>query len=278
MRKKSADQVAGKAAAKDYEELLSGVVEVLETARRQAARAVHSVLTSSYWLVGKRLVEHEQKGESRAPYGAELVERLSRDLQKRLGRGFSERNLRQMRQFYLMWPKRQTLSAVSVDSGTVEIPQTLSAKFAPGLAPIFPLPWSHYVRLFSVGDPKARRYYEAEAIRGGWSIRQLDRQIATLAYQRSAGRRSTSKPPAAGTEPESEIKDPFVLEFLGLKDEYSESDLEEALIRELEQFLLELGNDFAFVARQKRLRVGTEWYRVDLLFFIADSAPSLSWS
>ena len=111
----------------------------------------------------------------------------------------------------------------------------------------------------------ARRHYEAEALRGGWSVRQLDRQISTLSYQRlptSSLRHNSSE-----KIPEFEIKDPFVLEFLGLKDEYSEAELEEALIRELEQFLLELGNDFAFVARQKRLRVGTEWYRVDLLFF-----------
>jgi len=269
MKKETADKSASKptTGAREYEELLSGVVELLEAGRHQAARAVHSVLTTSYWLVGKRLVEHEQKGESRAPYGAELVERLSRDLQKRLGRGFSERNLRQMRQFYLMWQKWQTVSAVSVESGAVEIPQTVSAEFASDLAPVFPLSWSHYVRLISVDDSKARHYYEAEAIRGGWSVRQLDRQIATLAYKRSAGRGSRSRPSTAAVEPEAEIKDPFVLEFLGLKDEYSESDLEEALIRELEQFLLELGNDFAFVARQKRLRVGTEWYRIDLLFF-----------
>lgn len=121
------------------------------------------------------------------------------------------------------------------------------------------------MRLLSVSDLTARRHYEAEALRGGWSVRQLDRQISTLSFQRLpvlGNRHSSSE-----RIPDFEIKDPFVLEFLGLKDEYSEAELEEALIRELEQFLLELGNDFAFVARQKRLRVGTEWYRVDLLFF-----------
>jgi predicted nuclease of restriction endonuclease-like (RecB) superfamily len=107
--------------------------------------------------------------------------------------------------------------------------------------------------------------YEEEALRGGWSVRQLDRQISTLSFQRS--RTGHLKHGSAENSPDSDIKDPFVLEFLGLKDEYSESELEDALIRELEQFLLELGNDFAFIARQKRLRVGTEWYRVNLLFF-----------
>lgn len=270
MKKKSmAERARGEqaAATKDYDELLLSVVELLEAGRRHAARAVHSVLTSTYWLVGKRLVEHEQKGQSRAPYGAELLKRLSRDLQDRLGRGFSERNLEQMRQFFLLWPKSQTLSAVSAETQAGEISQTPSAKSASHSAPPFHLSWSHYVRLLSVIDSEARRYYEAEAIRGGWSVRQLDRQIATLAYQRSGSRRSPATRSTEVTTPEAEIKDPFVLEFLGLKDEYSESDLEEALIRELEQFLLELGNDFAFVARQKRLRVGTEWYRVDLLFF-----------
>jgi predicted nuclease of restriction endonuclease-like (RecB) superfamily len=254
-------------ATKDYDELLLGVVELLEAGRRQAARAVHSVLTSTYWLVGRRLIEHEQKGHSRAPYGAELLKRLSKDLQQRLGRGFSERNLEQMRQFFLLWPKSQTLSAASVSTGSGRISQTPSAKSASDLVPAFHLSWSHYVRLLSVPDSEARRHYETEALRGGWSVRQLDRQIATLAYQRSGSGRSLAGSSAPVKTADTEIKDPFVLEFLGLKDEYSESELEDALIRELEQFLLELGNDFAFVARQKRLRVGTEWYRVDLLFF-----------
>jgi predicted nuclease of restriction endonuclease-like (RecB) superfamily len=130
----------------------------------------------------------------------------------------------------------------------------------------FPLPWSHYVRLLFVSDAKAREYYEREALLGGWSVRQLDRQIATLAYQRTRGAKSRSTkeetPPA-----DVHVRDPFVLEFLNLRDEYSETELENALIQSLQQFLLELGNDFAFVARQKRLRIGTEWYRVDLVCF-----------
>ena len=112
---------------------------------------------------------------------------------------------------------------------------------------------------------ESQEHYEEEALRGGWSVPQLDRQISSLSFQRS--RTGHLKHGSAENSPDSDIKDPFVLEFLGLKDEYSESELEDALIRELEQFLLELGNDFAFIARQKRLRVGTEWYRVDLLFF-----------
>lgn len=170
-----------------------------------------------------------------------------------------------MREFYLQWPIPQTLSAGADPEGVSGISQTLSAKFGP--TPAFPLSWSHYVRLLSVVEPEARRYYEAEAVRGGWSVRQLDRQISTLAYQRSRLSKRGSHLSSLAPTPEDEIKDPLVLEFLGLKDEYSESELEEALIRELEHFLLELGNDFSFIARQRRLRVGNEWYRVDLPFF-----------
>jgi len=244
-----------------YRELLSGVVGLIEQARLTAVRSVNIVLTSTYWLVGQRIVEHEQAGSERAAYGEELIKRLALDLTARLGRGFSERNIRQMRLFYLGWPNPQTVSAESAGS---PIWQTLSAKS--GSWPQFPLPWSHYVRLLSVADPKAREYYERDALLGGWSARQLDRQIASLAYQRTGIARSS----AAKSDilpADAQVRDPFVLEFLNLKDEYSETELEDALIRSLEHFLLELGSDFAFVARQKRLRVGTEWYRVDLVLF-----------
>jgi DUF1016 N-terminal domain len=195
-----------------YIELLSGIVGLLEEGRPVAARSVNAALTTTYWLVGWRLVEHDQGGEARATYGSELLKRLSRDLQSRMGRGFSERNLEQMRQFYLQWP----------------IPQTLPAEF--GATPAFPLSWSHYVRLLSVVELDARRHYEAEAIRGGWSVRQLDRQISTLAYQRSRAAAGTPEIHPSTRTPESEIRDPVVLEFLGPKDEYSESELEQALI------------------------------------------------
>ena len=142
-------------------------------------------------------------------------------------------------------------------------------------AAAFPLPWSAYVRLLSVKNKHARKFYVTETLRGGWSVRQLNRQINSQFYERTAlSRKKTAmlnKGQKTLTEdrvlPEEEIKDPFVLEFLGLKDEYSESDLEEALIGHLETFLLELGGDFCFIGRQKRLRIGDEWYRVDLVFF-----------
>ncbi len=143
------------------------------------------------------------------------------------------------------------------------------------LAAAFPLPWSHYVRLLSVKSALARAFYHAEALRGGWSVRQLDRQIASQFYERTALSRNKNAMLRKGAvaragdsiSADEEVRDPLVLEFLGLKDEYSESDLEEALLRHLEIFLLELGGDFAFIGRQRRLRIGGEWYRVDLLFF-----------
>jgi predicted nuclease of restriction endonuclease-like (RecB) superfamily len=169
----------------------------------------------------------------------------------------------QMRQFFLAYrAKVQTPSELSTHVSIVQTPSGLSAGKHP-----FPLSWSHYVRLLTVEDADARGYYENEALRGGWSVRELDRQISSQAYHRLRGKRVTSVSRNSKTSADDQIRDPFVLEFLNLRDEYSESDLESALVIELERFLLELGNDFAFVARQRRLRVGTEWYRVDLLLF-----------
>jgi hypothetical protein len=228
--------------SRQYLDLLAGIVALLEQARRSAARSVNSILTTTYWLVGQRLVEHEQRGQPRAAYGSALLKRLSRDLLSQVGRGFSERNLEQMRQFYLQWPIPQTPSANFNQTDLVNISHTSSAKSAPepSSATLFPLSWSHYVRLLSVAEPEARRHYEVEAIRGGWSVRQLDRQISTLTYQRCRSMTATSGAIEGVQTADSEIKDPFVLEFLGLKDEYSETELEDSLIRELEQFLLEL--------------------------------------
>ena len=267
----------------DYNRLLSGVIDLLEEARRAAARSVDSVMTSTYWEIGRRIVEHEQKGKARAEYGKAVIERLSEDLNRRFGRGFGRRNLAQMRLFYATYPILQTASAKS-ESDPSRIMQTASAKSISGkrqtasdlLAfPRFPLSWSHYVELLSAKSDEAREFYEAEVLRGGWTVRQLKRQIGSQFYERTLLSKNKAAMLTKGTKPkpediltpEEEIKDPFRLEFLGLKDEYSESDLEEALILHLESFLLELGGDFTFVGRQKRLRVGDEWFRVDLVFF-----------
>ncbi len=269
-----------------YEVVFGDVSEIIDTARESAARSVNSAMTAAYWLIGRRIIEFEQSGEERAEYGAALLERLAEDLTRRFGRGFSRQNVQNMRQFYLSYPPdhiRQTLSGGLPKLSGQQIRQTASGESgadSTGLAfndlvSTFSLPWSAYVRLLSVRNPNARRFYETEALRGGWSVRQLDRQIGSQFYERTALSQNRAVMLTAGQEespedairPEEAVKDPFVLEFLDLKDEYSESDLEEALIQRLESFLLELGDDFCFVGRQRRLRVGGQWYRVDLLFF-----------
>ena len=261
----------------NYEHIRTGIVELLKAARSAAARNVNSIMTTTYWEIGRRIVVLEQGGEQRAGYGEQLIEQLATDLTGQFGRGFKRANLWQMRAFYLAWPNAQILQTLSGESATgisindIEKRPTTTAAFAAR----FTLPWSAYVRLLSVKNPEARAFYESEALRSGWSVRQLDRQIGSQFYERIA----LSKNRAAMLEkaqtpestdaitPEEAIKDPFVLEFLDLKDEYSESDMEEALIRHLTDFLLELGDDFAFVGRQRRLRLDDNWFRVDLVFF-----------
>ncbi|NNM85492.1 MAG: DUF1016 domain-containing protein [Phycisphaerales bacterium] len=262
-----------------YDSILAEVVNLLESARRGAARAVNSFITATYWEIGRRIVQWEQGGESRADYGEYLMDRLSVDLSARYGRGFSRRAVYQMRAFYLAYPAIvQTPSAqLSVKAELSSAPGTpiVQSPIAQFQSPRFPLAWTHYVRLLAVKNESARKFYETQALRGGWSIRQLDRQIDSLYYERAALSKNKAamltkghKPTAGDTvTPEEEIKDPFVLEFLHLKDEYSETQLEEALILHLESFLLELGDDFAFLGRQRRIRIGDQWFRVDLLFF-----------
>ena len=246
-----------------YNDIQSDIVALLEGARASAVRSVNTLMTATYWEIGRRIVAFEQGGADRAEYGEALVRRLAADLSHRFGRGFGYRNLAQMKAFYLAWPAG-------------EIVQTASALFElPLLASRFPLPWSAYVRLLSVRSPEARSFYEKETLRAGWSVRQLDRQIDSQFFERAALSRNKAKllqkgeqaEPGDAPIPEEAVRDPFVLEFLNLKDDYSESDLEEALIGHLTDFLLELGDDFAFVGRQRRLRLDDTWFRVDLLFF-----------
>jgi predicted nuclease of restriction endonuclease-like (RecB) superfamily len=272
-----------------YSELVSGIGSVLDHARRTAARSVNTILTAAYWDIGRRVVEHEQGGKTRASYGEELVTRLAADLTARHGRGFSKSNLFLMRAFYLGWEIFQTPSGklqARVRTPEAALPAgPLARPSATALVPIgvasvvpdevFPLSWSHYVRLLSVPSPAACSYYEAEAIRGGWSVRQLDRQIATQFYERLTASKKKealierAAVPQPGDVPTAHdlLRDPYLLEFLDLADEYGETDLEDALVRHLETFLLELGNGFTFVARQKRIRIDTVWYKMDLLLF-----------
>jgi len=264
--------------ADQYRAVLTDIAHLLTAARQAAARTVNSVITFTYWEIGRRIVEFEQGGETRAGYGEQLLQRLSADLMKSFGRGFSVINLRLMRRFYQEFQTseiRQTVSVESIQKPSASALISSSVTVLQGKSRNFPLSWSHYVQLISITDPDARLFYEAEAERGGWTVRQLDRQINSMFYERTALSRNKAAllqegQNAGATDhisPEEEIKDPYILEFLDLKDEYSESDLEEALIEKLSAFLLELGDDFAFLGRQRRLRIGEEWYRVDLLFF-----------
>ncbi len=274
----------------DYIAVHTDIVGLLESARRAAARSVNALMTASYWEIGRRIVEFEQGGQERAGYGEAMIKRLGADLSRQFGRGFGWRNLAQMRTFYLTWPAEQILQTLSAKLPLSPIRQTLSGELVPStnaeaasrnvmdlasLAQAFPLPWSAYVRLLSVKNPQARAFYETETLRCGWSVRQLDRQVNSQFYERIALSHNKAAmlekgavaEPGDAITPEHTIKDPFVLEFLNLKDEYSESDLEEALIQHLADFLLELGDDFAFVGRQRRLRLDDTWFRIDLLFF-----------
>ena len=256
MNSKESAAVAVKAAAlpAGYAGIHGGIVELLDAARRATARSVNALMTASYWEIGRRIVEAEQQGKRRAGYGEQLIERLSADLTAQFGRGFSRPNLQQMRSFFLTWPIRQTVSSES--SLAPSQGHFLLAQGRPGrldeLAQVFPLPWSAYVRLLMVKDDHARQFYERTA---------LSKNKAAMLVKGAVPK------PADAVTVDDAIKDPLVLEFLDLKDEYSESDLEQALIRRLEDFLLELGDGFTFVGRQRRLRIDQTWYRVDLLFF-----------
>lgn len=247
-----------------YTGLVTGIVDLLESARRSAARSVNAIMTATYWEIGRRIVQVEQGGATKAEYGSALLERLAEDLSTRFGRGFRRTNLFQMRSFYITYA-----------DVLVEFPTQSSSEIIQTLSGLFPLPWSHYVKLASIKDSQARFFYQSEALKHGWSVRQMSRQMATQFYERTLLSRNKAAMLSQSGEiqpedvmlPEEEIRDPFVLEFLDLKDEYSEGDLEEALIHHIEHFLLELGGDFSFLGRQRRLRIGDQWFRVDLLFF-----------
>lgn len=207
---------------KMYRHLQTDIAGLLRQARGLAVRSVNAVMTASYWEVGRRIVEAEQKGKRLAAYGEQLIQQLAVDLTVEFGRGFSKQNLHQMCAFYLRWPAPQ-------------IVQTPSAEFTlKDLSQAFPLSWSAYMCLLSVDSEDARQFYEHEALRSGWSVRQLKRQIDSQFFERSLLSKNKkavlNKAAVAKAEDAMDladiVKDPYVLEFLDLKDEYSESDLE----------------------------------------------------
>ena len=229
---------------------ISDIKALINEARQHVVRSVNTAMVITYWEIGRRIVEEEQNGSNRAEYGKYLILNLAEALTNEFGNGFNERNLRLMRQFYQSFPIRNTLCTE--------------------------LSWSHYRLLMRVENEEARDYYLKEAIESSWSVRQLERQINSFYYQRllasqnkevvqhEAEQNNTSITPA------DVLKDPYILEFLDLKEnkDYLEADLETALINRLQDFLLELGKGFSFVARQQRIttEAGKHYY-VDLVFY-----------
>ena len=241
---------------KSMSRALSGVIneikEVLVSARTNVARQVNSELLTAYWNIGRIICEYEQSDPERADYSKRTIKELSRALTQEFGKGFSRSNLQNMRQLYLAYPKCQTLSGN--------------------------LSWSHYCELLSISDPGKRSFYEKEAVNANWSVRELKRQIESSLFERlllsrgDANKEQVLSLALKGNEisqPSDIIRDPYVFEFLGLPEDkpVMESDLEQALVQQIEKFLLELGRGFMFVGTQQRVTVNNTHYYVDMVFY-----------
>lgn len=266
--------------------LTEEIAALIENAKQHIIATVNSTMTATYYEIGRMIVEYEQNGKRRAKYGAKVIPELAKNLTDRFGKGFSERNLEQMRQFYLVYsPIFQTPSGksetVSRKSQKEAIPQTVSAELAdmnqktqtPSTK--FPLSWSHYLFLMRISNPAERQFYETEAVNERWSLREMKRQFNSALYERLALSRDKNavaemlRKGVIVERPEDIVKDPYILEFLGLHEDsrYSESDLEQRIIDELQNFLMELGKGYTFVGRQVRLTFDEQHFFVDLVFF-----------
>ncbi len=239
------------------------IVDLLQSARNKVVQTVNQSMVTTYFEIGRKIVEEEQKGRDRAEYGKNLLTDLSKVLTKEFGKGFSVTNIQQMRIFYLVYEKQQTESANSKKA----IQQTVPVKFR--------LSWSHYLKLMRIEDENERKFYDIEAYKNNWSVRELKRQFDSALYTRLVLSRDKEKIKELSEKglvfesAKDAIKDPYILEFIGLPEHtnYSESDLEQELINKLEHFLLELGNGFTFVARQKRISFDEKHFRIDLVFY-----------
>ncbi|RLD57190.1 MAG: hypothetical protein DRJ05_10105, partial [Bacteroidetes bacterium] len=258
-----------------YDNLVSGISQLLSDAKNNIARTVNTTMVITNWHIVQYIVEYEQGGKERAEYGTQLLKRLAEDLTKAFGRGFSWRNLYNMKEFYIQFPILQTLSAKSSNFKTENL-QITSAKFSNKVIASLPkLTWSHFVRLLSVKDEDERSFYIIESAQNNWKERELNRQINSSLFERlvlSKDKKAVKELSEKGQSMHSQqdvLKDPLVLEFLNIKqdDDYSENDLETAIINNLGEFLLELGKGFAFVARQQRISSGTEHFYIDLVFY-----------
>ena len=243
----------------EYNKLVENIRQIVASAQNNIAKTVNKTMVYTYWNIGKYIVEYEQNGEKKAKYGTELLKKMSIDLMSNFGKGFSWRNLYNMKRFYIEFPILQTLSAKS----DIEKLQTTSAKSEDEVLTksIDKLNWSHFVRLLSVKDDDERNFYIIETAQNKWSERELDRQINSSLFERlllSRDKKKIRELSIKGQLIETEkdiLKDPLVLEFLNIKQNssYSENDLETAIIENLGKFLLELGKGFSFVARQQRI-------------------------
>ncbi len=236
----------------DLSPVVQEIRTVLETARSNVARQVNSELLGTYWNVGRIICEYEQTLPERADYGRQTLRAVSKELTKEFGKGFSVSNIQFMRRFYQ----------------TYQIQQTVSVK----------LSWSHYCELLSISDPDKRSFYEKEAVNSGWSVRELKRQIESSLFERlllsrgDANKEQVLSLALKGneiTKPADIIRDPYVFEFLGLPEDkpMMESDLERALVFQIERFLLELGRGFMFVGTQQRVTINNTHYYVDMVFY-----------
>lgn len=249
------------------------VEAIIAHAQGQVARSVNSEMVRAYWLVGREIVEEEQRGQARAGYGEAVIDQLSAHLLKSLGKGYTPTNLRYMRLFYLTYP---TLLGEIRHAPRDELPSTQLVPADPPAGTLNPnLSWTHYRLLTKVGSPAARGFYEVEAAKSHWSYRELERQINSQLFERLAKSRDKAgllRLAAHGQEvrtPADVLKDPLVLEFVGVpaSPRLVESDLEQAIIDNLQAFLLELGKGFAFVGRQQRITLDGDHFYVDLVFY-----------
>jgi predicted nuclease of restriction endonuclease-like (RecB) superfamily len=243
--------------------LFSQIIELLQSARNKVVNTINQTMVSTYFKIGGMIVEEQQNGKERADYGKQILKELSSTLTEEFGKGFSVDNLENMRRFYLVYGKSETLSRISENT----ISETPSRNFN--------LSWSHYLKLMRIDDENERKFYEIEAYKNNWSVRELQRQFDSALYTRLVLSRDKEKVKELSEKglvfekPKDAIKDPYILEFIGLPElrEYSESELEQELIDKLEHFLLELGNGFTFVARQKRISLEDKHFRIDLVFY-----------
>ena len=260
------------------------IVSLLQEARLQVVRTVNHTMVYTYFNIGKMIVEEEQNGKERAEYGKQLLKGLSKRLTEEFGKGFSVETLEKIRRFYITYSKSSTLSTnsdpeqiselVSQISEADEKSKTLSTIFETRNLSLV-LTWSHYTFLMRIDNKDERNFYEIESAKNNWSLRELKRQYDSALYTRLALSRDKDEVKKLSEigqvieKPKDIIKDPYILEFLGLpeKHSYSESNLEEEIINKLEHFLLELGNGFTFVARQKRITFDDKHFRIDLVFY-----------